>query len=380
MRLGGTSTTPRERPRLPLRRADVLMICPDSDWWRTRCHLRIGLLEEQGITVCLYQPRNNSLHQAWDAITIVQPTLVMSHAEAIDGMNLSDLARRFPDVTFASVNHSSQSHLANAPHGLKSNAAHVSAALGLDNYIYATPDERVPLAAIHAYHPNLQWAPNPVRTPTKERAGRPGKDALLLAGRADMVKNLPQQLMAAALLQHDYHCDVLVTIKQPQAEQSVEHLARAYGLRLQFVPWMNWPDWIDFINARVTLCLQASYTESFNYVALENMLCGRPVIGSEAIRYLPPEWRVNPESPEQMAQLGRSLLDDWKPHSLHARQMSHDYADHLNQSYVAWALSLCSGAFQAPAPSLLRSTAPSVPTNGIKDHEGNRKNQMPPLP
>ena len=243
MRLANKQPTTRTRPAPPLRPADVLMICPASDWWRTRCHLRIGLLEQQGHSVCLYQPANNAFHGAWDAIQLVKPRLVMSHAEAIDGMNLSTLADHFPEITFAAVNHSSQSHLANSPHGLKSNAAHINAALAQENYIYATPDERIPLAPLHAHHPNLQWAPNPVRIPGGEPAARPGKDTLLIAGRNDMVKNLPQQLMAAALVQHETGCHVMATVKQPEAERQLHHLADAYSLRLQFVPWMAWPDW-----------------------------------------------------------------------------------------------------------------------------------------
>lgn len=339
MRLATQNKT-RPRPQLPLRQADVLMICPDSDWWRTRCHLRIGLLEAQGVTVCLYQPQNNSVHQAWDAISIVKPKLIMSHAEAIDGINLSTLADYFPDRVFVAVNHSSQSHLARSAHGLKSNAAHVASAISKPNYVYCSPDERIPLAPLHSHHPNLQWAPNPVRIPDKERAGRPGKDALLIAGRHDVIKNLPQQMMAASLVQQETGCDVLVTVKQPNAEHSVHHLAEAYGLRLRFAPWMDWRDWIDFINAHVTVCMQASYSESFNYVALENMLCGRPVVGSPAIRYLPNEWQANPEDAEAMATIAIDFFRAYRMPSDHARQQGISYARWLNSEYTSWAKNL----------------------------------------
>lgn len=320
--------------------APVLMLCPNSQWWLTRCDLRVGILEKIGLPVALVRAPSNQVAFARDCIAQVSPQVVICHAGAIDGAKLAHLARQNPALRFVFVNHSSQSHLVRSAHSVASNHHATAAALELPNFVYGSPDERNHLAAIHGDHPRLQWIPNPVRLPDRNHAGRPGRDGIMLASRVDPVKNLPQQLMAAALLQRRHGLAVYATVKQSNHHPELDHLAAAYGLKLTIVPWMHWDDWMQFLRAHITLVMQASFTESFNYVALEGMLCGRPVIGSPAIRYLPGTWQGNPDDPAELAAIGEQLLANYRPAADHARTRGTAYAEEMNQSYREWGAKL----------------------------------------
>ena len=73
-------------------------------------------------------------------------------------------------------------------------------------------------------------------------------------------------------------------------------------------PWLPLVKWLEFLRC-VDVGLQCSFSESFNYVAIEHLAAGVPVVGSSATRYLPKEWQADPERPEEIADKLESILN-----------------------------------------------------------------------
>ncbi len=116
--------------------------------------------------------------------------------------------------------------------------------------------------------------------------------------------------------------------------QSIEHLARLAGLEYRIHPWQPWAEFLEHTQEAVDVGLQVSFTESFNYVAIEQMLCGKPVIGSPAIRYLPEAWQANPDDPDEIADVLVGLIENYEVESERAVEVATQFAEWMNKEFV----------------------------------------------
>jgi len=75
-------------------------------------------------------------------------------------------------------------------------------------------------------------------------------------------------------------------------------------------PWMEHADFIDLLR-NMDVCMQVSYTETFNIVAADAVSAGVPVVGSSEIRWLDADYWADPNDINDMAQ---KLYKIWRHH------------------------------------------------------------------
>lgn len=75
------------------------------------------------------------------------------------------------------------------------------------------------------------------------------------------------------------------------------------------VPWQSWSDFRRTISY-CDLAMQPSLSETFNLVSADAIAEGVPVVGSDAIEWLPREWQARPDDMEDVARTGMGLLAD----------------------------------------------------------------------
>ena len=317
------------------RKADCLIVLPDSDWWVVRADMRKPFFEDQGISVVYLRLPHNRVSEVEKQIQTSKPSAVIIHAMSLKGDKVSEVASKFPKVKFLCINHSSQSHMMNRPALVRSNRDCIKAALEMSNVFYFSPDERNSLGVTLGNTEKIGWAPNPVEIPPT-LCQNPKRDSMVLASREDIVKNTPQTLMAAKQIQDATQMKTYSLMNTRSGEFDMDVWRDAYQIEIEELPWKKHEDWLYFLSDSVSLTFQCSFTESFNYVAIESMLCGVPVVCSPAIRYSPRDWQANPDSVEDMRDVAMNILMDHQNQSERAIKIGMNYAHEMNLAYTDW--------------------------------------------
>lgn len=71
--------------------------------------------------------------------------------------------------------------------------------------------------------------------------------------------------------------------------------------------WAAWPAFRRHIGS-MNLLIQASYTESFNQVTADGIAVGVPTVVGPAIRWVPNDWKADPDSAHSIACVGHGLV------------------------------------------------------------------------
>ncbi len=77
--------------------------------------------------------------------------------------------------------------------------------------------------------------------------------------------------------------------------RTISELMKTSGNTLQLHGWLEHEDFLDLV-IQMDICLQVSFTESFNIVAADTVSAGTPLVGSGAIRWLPVGSQADPNS------------------------------------------------------------------------------------
>lgn len=72
-------------------------------------------------------------------------------------------------------------------------------------------------------------------------------------------------------------------------------------------PWQQWADFRSTV-AYMDLCLQVSFTETFNIVTADATAEGVPSVVSPAIEWVPSNWKADPDTIDEIAKTGSMLL------------------------------------------------------------------------
>lgn len=277
----------------------VLNKSVDSSWLHSRGDIPVNHVKSIGLSAAWVQGEQEA-----SRMIAKGAKLVINRAFALSINTIRRLSAQHPDVKFVTCCHSSQSYLMiNSGSSLTKQIEFIDLARIRDNCYYGVVDERNYPGAIHdkcIYIPNVVDIFEPPQRTQNEIP------VVSLAGRADMVKNFPQQIIALSMVAAERPIRVAMSIKGNAGP--LLNMASQFGLEIQ-PTWYNWHDWIKSLGA-VDVGLQCSFSESFNYVALEMLLAGVPVVGSSATRYIPDDWKADAEQPESMAWLLNRMLDD----------------------------------------------------------------------
>lgn len=315
--------------------ADVVFFLgknPAPGWWTTKGELSVRLLKEVGITAaCVVNPNDAELPCLLDWL---KTKLLVNRGFLISPETTDRLAIAFPKIKFLAMNHSSYPFLVSSPWAWKRHTQFMAMAERRKNCYVGTPDERNHLAAIRPdLAAKLVWIPNGSDVPAwrSRPMGEPPLVSLIGAGR--QLKNFPNQLAGFALAARSREMRLLLSVRGEMDELLAEALGYL-GIEAEtdVRPWVDWQDYQDRIRA-VDCGLQVSFTESFNYVGLEHLLLGAPVVGSTALRFLPTEWRADPEDPQAIAAQILDRLGNWEADSPAARRLATRFVQQRNRQF-----------------------------------------------
>lgn len=181
------------------------------------------------------------------------------------------------------------------------------------------------------------WLPNyyPVRKP---RPQKPECDHLDIGcfGAIRPLKNQLIQAFGAVKYAQRKKKKLIFHMNGSRLEQNGENnlknikaLLAATGNELVLHPWMDHVDFLELI-AEMDICLQVSLSESFCIVASDAVSMGVPLVGSEAIRWLPERAQADVNSAESIADAMRraDTVTVWMNH--------HALKDYIHETVKAW--------------------------------------------
>jgi hypothetical protein len=314
------------------KRADVAIVfhsSVDPGWLETRGDLVGNFLEENGRSAFVVGMNASSEADLREVLKTLRPRLLINRAFFIKQEMIENAAAKFKRTRFLTVNHSSYAYTQDNDGSVREQAAAIELAARRENCFLAHVDERDVLGLMGLrrclYFPNVVTTPE-VEPKPLESLERP---LVSICGRWNLVKNQIQQMIAIKLVG-----DARALLVMKGRENLQEITAKSIGLEYELQPWQNWREWHRTINERVAVGMQASFSESFNYVALEHLQLGRPVVGSSAVRYLPDSWKADPDSPHDMARVLDNHLANYSERSEQAKAIAEKVKTRNNTAFL----------------------------------------------
>jgi hypothetical protein len=135
-----------------------------------------------------------------------------------------------------------------------------------------------------------------------------------------LLKNHTTAAAAAMMMAQRHSSDLEFYVNSGRAENekkdaillSLQHmLGRVPWAKLVEVPWAEWSEFRQTI-ANMDLCMQVSFTETFNIVTADAVAEGVPTVVSEAIEWAPESWKADTDNADDIARTGACLL--WDTH------------------------------------------------------------------
>ncbi len=292
--------------------ADVLIVATNAEapsWFEVRGVRVAEHLVEQGTSAAAVSMPKITERNVSRMVSELKPRLVLNRAMLIHSDTVVHVAAANPDVKFATVCHSSVGDLGRSPFWMAETSRTLSAAAVMPNIYFAHVDEQNPFAAL--FGDKSVWLPNIVARPlmtTVRKRHDPPTVSIVCGNRP--LKNISTQLLAVAVANQTTPLRCIVSLSGDEP-QWLQPFCRSLQLSYEFRPWSTWLEFTRMLAMDVDVGLQASYTESFNFVALEHLLCGKPVVGSPAIRYLPPQWQADPNDVGDLAAHIIDRLNNW---------------------------------------------------------------------
>jgi len=224
----------------------------------------------------------------------------------------------------------------------------VNLARVLSNCYYALVDERTelygPFRCQRMIHINN--AVFPQQFPPNLRPHDPPTVSLICEWR--LLKNIPNQLLALALAQQTSPFLAMLVIKRDR-DQLARRYAETVGLEFEIREWRPWRDYLAMIAADIDIGMQVSFTESFNFVTLDHLQAGKPVVGSAAIRFLPTEWQANADDPRDISRRLVNIIADYENSSRIAKAIADEKVQTSNTAFLSTFRGLLNGARVCPA-------------------------------
>lgn len=303
----------------------VLLTAGNPLWDISPAIERMGLASD---TVCV---GSNRLDDVRKVIQERNPRVVINRSFCAGWDVIDPLSLEFPHITWVTINHSSQAHLVTHSYWLTAQNQFLRLATERENCWYATPDERLYLQEATGIR-RILWMPNLLSLPEVRESREPSCSTVVsLVGRRDVVKNFPAQIIAAGIVNRTFPVE-LVIVTRGQSDDFVK-LAEMSGVKASVFDWGLQDRYLRLIADQVDVGMQASLTESFNYVATDHLGLGIPVVGSPAIRYLPRHWQSQPDDPASIAFVLTEHIRNFKSRQIESRKIAEDVASKNEESF-----------------------------------------------
>ena len=330
-----------------VQKCDVLSVistgAPPS-WHVNKSVLPGDLLAGQGVTHSLCVLSDNSLEKWVEAVDKAKPRVVLIRALLCDELVVEILASRYPKINFVSTCHSALAFASTTPIIVTRAAKLIELSVRYPNIYYAHANDVEAKAFYRIYGPGCKviWLPNVVKSsPLKKRPydikQRSGQTDIFLCCVWRSLKNMLGQIYAVAYAAKIKQIRFSLSVPNVGADDKIPELIKACrklpGFNMVMVSWRDNQDYIEWMAYNADIVMQASLTESFNYVAWEAMDLGIPVVGSPAITYCPIQ--ANPDSIVEMADRIVSVIVDYGEASMVARRYAGREAERLNKGFLS---------------------------------------------
>lgn len=279
-----------------------------------------SLLEKNGI--------KSEVMPIWDGYDIdnllkSMPTVTHAVLEApfIGATDLDKvLLKNHPNVKFMVRCHSQIAFLQVEPGAIKLIKDYLILQNKTNNFDFSSNSDRLTNFLSKGYDSNCVFLPNLYdMNQTKPIAKQTNTDDTLKIssfGATRTLKNHTTSAAAAILLtkQLNKKLEFYVNVNREEHGQGVlQSLKNMFdGLenaKLVEVPWSNWEDFKTVV-AQMDLCMQMSFSETFNLCSADSSALGIPSVVSEAISWLPNEWKANPDDPQNIVEIANKILND----------------------------------------------------------------------
>jgi hypothetical protein len=328
------------------------MLCPlNYGGWSQVSHTGLGVsalntakvLRAKGINAVVRPVRDLADLEA--KIQAEQPTHVVINALWLPSQALAGLVHRRSDISFAVLVHSNMAFLQVEPKGIEllRDAVDLEQS-SVGNFAVAANSRSGARGMQDAwecpatYLPNMYFLDDTVRAQRRKWSG--GTLRIGAFGALRPLKNPTGSAFAALAIASNLGTDLEFHINTGRNDggwadklvRSVDAIfAELPGAKVVKAPWAPWSGFRRLVR-HMHLLLQPSFTESFNVVTADGVAEGVPSVVSDCIEWAPDHWKCTPDDTNDIARVGRALLND-----------SHTGADgvdaltvHNDDGAVAW--------------------------------------------
>jgi len=311
---------------------DVMHLTHIANWKNMQAR-SVCALRENGVTASVDTMQSPSIEELDSAITNRRIRVVLMHAFAVDVAWFIELAAAHPDVTFRAFTHSNENHCLAYSQVFNYVRQLLLASKALPNLRYGGSVDTTCWSNL-GYDVD-QWFWPCIVNDAYEVQSPPKNVTLLMTGRPDVIKAYPASLLAAAIVQKRSNCRVAISFRGHGGKiDQLELLADVTGQNIEMWEWVDYDAFMRRLEHATSIVVQPSMCETFNYVCWEAGYCGRPWVGSDAIRYTPHEWRADPNNPIDIVRCIESILSDYAACSRRARAIALRVAERNNRQYA----------------------------------------------
>lgn len=242
-------------------------------------------------------------------------------------LDLSDLAQRYPETTFAVVSHSNCAFLQADRNALRLIRECIDLEQTTHNVHIAGNCERFCEWVKGAFNvpctflPNLYYLDEHAGGYTHHQpVGSSGPLRVGIFGATRAQKNMMTGVAGAIELARSLRLPLELWLSGGRTEGGGDPILAAIqqmvaglpGVTLRLNGWQSWSGFRQVVGT-MRLLIQMSTSESFNMVTADGISQGVPSVTSEAITWVPDRWKASVDSADDVARVGRYLLHD--PHA-----------------------------------------------------------------
>lgn len=293
----------------------------------TVCHIGLGVGGIHSVRVLRNNNVNTSIFGVWTSNHIEKhltdnPTATIALIEApwvpID--QLTNLLNKFPKVHFIVRSHSELSFLQVESGAIKLIRDMILLQDSVLNLSIASNSLELTHFLEKVYNTHCLYLPNlyDLERVYRKKQTVPGSKTLKISsfGATRLMKNHLGAAGGALLAARQRNCDLEFWVSSNREENGkgvLLSLSRLFeGLSHAKLIENPWQDWAGFrqVVRQMDLCIQMSFSETFNLTLCDGVAEGISVVGSSAIPWLPDFCCADPDSIEDIARVANNVLSN----------------------------------------------------------------------
>lgn len=294
------------------------------------CHRGLGINALMTVRVLRKLGIQANLCPIWDvagvskAIEKHKPTHAVIQALWISAADQAQLCTNYPDVHFVVRCHSQIGFLQVEPSAIKTLRDLLFLQELQLNLSVSSNTHRLRDFLVRVYKSPVLHLANLYDTERVNRKRDESHSHRMLRvgsfGAHRLLKNHTTAAAAALMMAERRGSDIEFYVNSGR-EENAKSSSILTSLKAMFdrVPWAKlvqapWSEWSQFrqIVANMDLCMQTSFSETFNIVTADAVCEGVPSVVSDAIEWTPSSWHANVDNADDIARVGSHLL--WDTH------------------------------------------------------------------